>query len=122
MGSELGGLAAVPCDKFARGKSGLCASHTAQVQEKLVNGGSVLAPKLQNLLSSTVETVNGIFMYPSGIDATNCGGKLIGSRNYGHEQISGEMPPQDNLDEFSLPEGRVHGGNLLVMLRGSTTF
>ncbi|KAL3524352.1 hypothetical protein ACH5RR_017186 [Cinchona calisaya] len=105
VGSEFSGQAAAPCDKFARGKSGLCAAHTARVQEKLIHGG-VTSPTLQDPLPSTIEKMEGIF------DSTDAGGMLIGLRTPEHKQISCEI---------SLPEGRVHGGSLMAMLRGSTS-
>lgn len=123
VGSEFGGQATVPCDKFARGKSGLCAAHTAQVQEKLVHGDGVLmVPILENRLFSKLERMKGVFAVSSGTDTTNRGAISVGMSSHGHKDACCRMPPQDNLDEFSLPEGRVHGGSLMAMLRGGTSF
>ncbi|KAK6121859.1 hypothetical protein DH2020_044374 [Rehmannia glutinosa] len=111
LGLESGGLGVVPCDKFARGKSGFCAAHTAQAQEKgaVVPGNSLSYPGTSN----------------------DCETTSIGSvgYSYGNEVRSLPILPPENLiigsscmDRFSLPEGRVHGGSLMAMLRGGTNF
>ncbi|XP_071710872.1 uncharacterized protein [Rutidosis leptorrhynchoides] len=69
------GQSMASCDKFARGKTGLCASHSQLVQEDQNNGPVVNHPR-------PVEVA-------------------------GH-------------GDYSLPEGRVHGGGLMAMLRGWT--
>ncbi|KZV33465.1 hypothetical protein F511_12979 [Dorcoceras hygrometricum] len=79
-GSGLGSPSAIPCDKFARKKSGLCSSHGTEFQD--------------NPPPST----------------SSC-------------PLSLPILPQDGFwDLLSLPEGRVHGGSLMAMLRGDTTF
>jgi len=35
-------VSAAPCDKFARGKTGLCAAHSALVSDRQVHGGSAV--------------------------------------------------------------------------------
>jgi hypothetical protein len=40
--SNGGRAAGAPCDKFARGKSGLCAAHSALVQDRRVHGGGTV--------------------------------------------------------------------------------
>ncbi|CAI9092345.1 OLC1v1027547C1 [Oldenlandia corymbosa var. corymbosa] len=112
VGSVFNCQAAVTCDKFARGKSGLCAAHAAQMQEKSISNAACL----QKPISSTM---NGRFTFPSGIDSCS-GGNLFSSRNDGLAQISVEMTPDST--EMSVPEGRVHGGNLMAILRGRTSF
>lgn len=92
------------CDKFARGKSGLCASHGAQAQHKEIHGKGPLQ-------SCDFEKMKGI-----------C---ALGNNHVGPSlSISEQIMSQDGngcLGQFSLPEGRVHGGSLMAMLRGSST-
>ncbi|KAK9103787.1 hypothetical protein Sjap_021041 [Stephania japonica] len=47
-GSEFGAQSTEPCDRFARGKIGLCAAHSALVQDKRVHGGGHFGPIVQN--------------------------------------------------------------------------
>ncbi|KAI3705744.1 hypothetical protein L1987_75985 [Smallanthus sonchifolius] len=73
------------CDKFPRGKSGLCASHSQLVPDNQIPG---LIPDHLRLM-------------PTG--------------SGGYEGRSVEMAGHGS---YSLPEGRVHGGSLMAMLRG----
>ncbi|KAL3521592.1 hypothetical protein ACH5RR_019741 [Cinchona calisaya] len=120
VGSEFGGQSTVPCDKFARGKSGLCAAHTAQMQENLIQGDGVMPSILENPLSNTIERIKGIFVLSGGTDTTHCGGMSVGLSNHGCKRTCTQIPPQDNSDKFLLPEGRVHGGSLMAMLRDTS--
>ncbi|XP_073124409.1 uncharacterized protein [Henckelia pumila] len=80
LGSGLGSQSAIPCDKLARNKSGLCSSHGAEFQDNPRPSTSSCSIPLPSL-------------------------------------------PNDGFwDRLSLPEGRVHGGSLMAMLRGATTF
>ena len=73
--SGLGGQAVATCNKLAKGKLGLCASHTPQLDNLRTHGGSATGPVLDQAKMSI------------------------------------------NLGAFSLPEGRVHGGSLMAMMR-----
>ncbi|KAJ0753138.1 hypothetical protein HanPI659440_Chr09g0332381 [Helianthus annuus] len=73
------------CDKFARGKSGLCASHSQLVPDNPIPG---LTPDHTQLTS-------------------------IGSVGF-----EGRPVELAGGSGYSLPEGRVHGGSLMAMLRG----
>ncbi|KAL0304362.1 UNVERIFIED_CONTAM: hypothetical protein Sradi_6304300 [Sesamum radiatum] len=132
LGSEFGSQGAVPCDKFARGKSGLCAAHNAQVQEKDIHGSFELVSTSQDTSSNTSTQTKVIFPagthipYPCITDIN--GARSVGSIGHGHQPISLPIMAQENfvvgnacLDRLSLPEGRVHGGSLMAMLRGGTT-
>lgn len=120
LGYDFAGQDAMPCDKFARGKSGLCASHAAVMQLKPAHGGSAESPILHDVQYSAVNNMKDV----------SCPGDNnsmpIGFRNYGREVCSSDMPRLGDFtlgstrwNEFSLPEGRVHGGSLMAMLRGS---
>ncbi|KAG8381211.1 hypothetical protein BUALT_Bualt06G0098600 [Buddleja alternifolia] len=108
------------CDKFARGKSGLCAAHSAQVQEKQMNESFEMG-STSHYSGSTMPT-----QMKGGFAANDWGTTSIGSIGYGHQLISTAqesfMFGNACLDHMSLPEGRVHGGGLMAMLRGGTTF
>ncbi|XP_059667161.1 uncharacterized protein LOC132312706 [Cornus florida] len=122
LGSEFGAQAAAPCDKIARGKSGLCAFHNTQVQDKQIHGGGLMGPILQDPQSSTLQKMKGIVTAGNN-SIDGIGGVSIDTR------ISMQIPSRENfaaenggLVQFSLPEGRVHGGGLMAMLRGSPSF
>nr|GLL38905.1 uncharacterized protein LOC109189101 [Ipomoea trifida] len=110
LGSEFGDQATAPCDKFARGKSGLCAAHSAQVIDKQIQSSAPVTPALQVPQSFTF-----------GFAAT-------GLATHPHALTNPATPPQVNflthnapVTQFSLPEGRVHGGGLMAMLIGGNT-
>ncbi|XP_008778495.2 uncharacterized protein LOC103698281 [Phoenix dactylifera] len=120
LGSNVG-AGAPPCDRFARGKTGLCAAHSALVQDRCVHGGGSLGPsatryptlvKTEKMKDITVEenTFSKIgndgenFVHWSGCDTKN-------------NIMPSLIPCQSGSD--SIPEGRVHGGSLLVMLASS---
>lgn len=104
-----------PCDKFARGKIGLCAAHTAQVQDKRVHGNGTVGLKMEEAIVNNPVGEGSLAVW----DGFDFGG-------HGHNLT----PPMQNVlpIEFggscstsgSLPEGRVHGGSLMAMLRGGT--
>ncbi|KAA8539993.1 hypothetical protein F0562_026685 [Nyssa sinensis] len=133
LGSEFSVQVAAPCDKFARGKSGLCAAHSAQLQDKQIHGGGQLGLTLNSKQSVTLEKMKGIVTsennHVSGIKTAGSGGTSIDFVGNGHQLIPMQVPPQDSFSvanacfvQFSLPEGRVHGGSLMAMLGGSTSF
>ncbi|KAL7003537.1 hypothetical protein U1Q18_004690 [Sarracenia purpurea var. burkii] len=130
LDSEFGSQAGVACDKFARGKSGLCAAHSAQVQEMQLCGDDTLVHTLHDPHCGTLEKMEGNnhLVHTNGIKTTGSISSSISFMGYGHQLIPVQVPSQEHLSDanrlvhFSLPEGRVHGGNLMAMLRGSTSF
>ncbi|KAL8544166.1 hypothetical protein ACS0TY_004629 [Phlomoides rotata] len=111
LGSGFGEEGTVVCDKFARGKLGLCAAHSAQVQEKEISG-----PEF-----STSTMMNSSFI--SGSNTSYHGATSVDSMSYGNPATSLPfMGRKACLDDMSLPEGRVHGGSLMAMLGGGTIF
>ncbi|RVW37194.1 putative WRKY transcription factor 19 [Vitis vinifera] len=96
------------------------------VQDKRVHGGSTLDPTLQGPKPSmtgkmknivTSENVGAEVMTTVGSGGKLLGVNYFGSPGFGHSM---QMPTQDNAGpvQISLPEGRVHGGSLMAMLRG----
>ncbi|KAK3184917.1 hypothetical protein Dsin_032203 [Dipteronia sinensis] len=60
------------CEKFARGKSGLCAAHSSMAQERQTNKGGLIGPGLFHGLVSAASTTGGSFDYSSsGISAVS---------------------------------------------------
>ncbi|XXG42337.1 hypothetical protein AAC387_Pa01g2648 [Persea americana] len=101
-----------PCDRFARGKTGLCAAHSALVQDHRVHGGGTIDLTVQDPKPvKSFENMNvDMLKMANGID--NC-----------FDPKMRPVPAQVHLPPkvVSLPEGRVHGGSLLMALlvRGS---
>ncbi|XP_068664930.1 uncharacterized protein [Aristolochia californica] len=129
--SELGGP--TPCDRFARGKTGLCAAHSALVQDRRVHGGGTLGaaiydPKsgkvdekseagsedmhvdLTKMVNETEDSSGG-----KGFDKQRCVQRLLPMQLAQTVRMSTGKPvlPQEPV---SLPEGRVHGGSLMALL------
>ncbi|CAA3013790.1 Hypothetical predicted protein [Olea europaea subsp. europaea] len=126
LGSEFGGQGAIPCDKFARGKSGLCVAHSAQIQDKQMHESVPIVSTVQDLHPGTFSQLKGFSA--AGSHLSDRVGTWIDSMGYGQQMIATQIPPQatsfhgnTSLNDFSLPEGRVHGGSLMAMLRGSTS-
>ncbi|KAF8379634.1 hypothetical protein HHK36_029076 [Tetracentron sinense] len=137
-GTEFAGQAAGPCDQFARGKTGLCAAHSALVQDKQVHGGGTLGPMIQDSHSSNPKKMKEVItvedMHVGVMEIGSSGGNWTAwngfdSKSYGHPAISLQIPqPVNSLIgkagalpvPVSLPEGRVHGGSLMALLAGST--
>lgn len=120
----------IPCDKSVKGKSGLCASHSVLVQEQDIHERFELVSTTEGSMSTQTEgtlTAGASLAY---LDTTNdYGTQSIGSIGYGQGYISIPFATHENLvignarlDHLSLPEGRVHGGSLMAMLRGGTIF
>lgn len=98
-----------PCNSFARGKTGLCASHSALVQDKRIHGGATLGPMIQDPKPKSEkmkEIVNSEMMNIDFMKSTAFDLKRFG-----------EGP---SLAPVLIPEGRVHGGSLMAMLAGSS--
>ncbi|CBI34417.3 unnamed protein product, partial [Vitis vinifera] len=94
VGSQFGSQDG-PCSSFARGKTGLCASHNALVQDKRVHGGATLAHTVQIPSPSKPEKMKDVVATEDmNVDIMKMMGILA-------------------------PEGRVHGGSLMAMLAGS---
>ncbi|XP_047970720.1 uncharacterized protein LOC125213949 [Salvia hispanica] len=119
LGSGLGSHGAVPCDKFARGKSGLCVAHSVQVQEEKTHGDFALGSATQGPSFSTSTQTNDVFAPGAGISYHGSTGAT--SIGFGHAQASVPFAVGNiRWDQMSLPEGRVHGGGLMAMLGGRT--
>ncbi|TVU29567.1 hypothetical protein EJB05_21139, partial [Eragrostis curvula] len=128
------------CDKFARGRSGLCAAHGTLVAAQQrrasgVGGGNagagLIGPGLfHGIVPSASGGVNNNEYSSSGVSTvSDCDGSPVaGTRR--QELIppqvlvphSMKSPPSVRSREggaVAFPEGRVHGGGLLTLLGGS---
>ncbi|XP_074291595.1 uncharacterized protein LOC141618398 [Silene latifolia] len=112
-GSGFGEDCTAHCDKAARGKLGLCATHVAQVQDKRVHGNGTVGLKMKEIADETrlerwspwnVSEGNGHNLTPDQIPFPK------------NKFVINETGEGSN--SASLPEGRVHGGSLMAMLRG----
>ncbi|XP_043714319.1 uncharacterized protein LOC122662679 [Telopea speciosissima] len=120
-----------PCDRFARGKTGLCAAHSALVQDRRVHGGGTLALSVQEPKPSKPEKMKQVVMDDMHVDVMKMSsGNFAGwsgfySNGYRQPAIALQFAPQVQFPPgkagpptgpVSLPEGRVHGGILMAML------
>ncbi|KAL2922142.1 putative WRKY transcription factor 19 [Bienertia sinuspersici] len=111
QGSGYGGDDDYPCDKFARGKIGLCAAHGALVQDMRVHGDGIVGLKMKGIatLKSLGCTSNvGPQPYPNVWNGFNLPMNLPDDGPWSGQ--SGESANAANLEE------RVHGGGLMAML------
>ncbi|XP_010243331.1 PREDICTED: uncharacterized protein LOC104587418 [Nelumbo nucifera] len=135
------------CEKFARGKSGLCAAHSSMVQDRNTDKGNMIGPGLFRGLVpvSTVGSSMENEYSSSGVSAiSDCTDSPENPAKRQHlippqvlvplsmksssssgmlgaereEEGSSRVGGTRNFD-FMVPEGRVHGGGLLSLLGGS---
>ncbi|KAM7478942.1 hypothetical protein LguiA_027155 [Lonicera macranthoides] len=128
------------CEKFARGKSGLCMSHSSMVQDHDSNKKCMIGPRLfhglvpaaEKTYSSsgpsavlysvdpTEETAKRGLLIPNEVlvpfamKASSSHTRMLSSEKK-DERSGGERKSFD----FTLPEGRVHGGGLMSLLGGN---
>lgn len=106
-GSEVG-HGDIPCSTFARGKQGLCASHGALVLDKRVHGGATVGISVHDSASYLPSKASSSFTCEDmSLDTSKWNGT---SHEHAHLPVGGSLPSD------KVPEGRVHGGNLLAML------
>ncbi|RWW62959.1 hypothetical protein BHE74_00029919 [Ensete ventricosum] len=107
-----------PCDRFARGKKGLCAAHTALVEDHCVHGGyQLMAANSDNGTLSKHEKMKEIIDLDGLLEMKNGKSTLFSFGGCGldqneHMHIANPL----NSRMASVPEGRVHGGSLIAML------
>ncbi|CAI9771955.1 unnamed protein product [Fraxinus pennsylvanica] len=121
LGSGYCGKGASPCDKFATRKSSLCTEHSAQIENKQIHENVIMVSSTQDPRSCTFAQTKQTFA--SGQNLSDCietmefGTPSIG---YGHQSISMSIPLQvGNVcsNNSYHPEGMVHEGLLMEMLR-----
>lgn len=106
-----------PCDRFARGKVGLCAAHTALLDDTRVHGGHSVGTVVSGgtVTTGTIDMAEMRDVRVRGHDSAVC--------FFGHSGIGGVSAGTSHVGEASsqpavvpAPEGRVHGGILMTLL------
>ncbi|XP_074572875.1 uncharacterized protein LOC141829324 [Curcuma longa] len=109
------GIKSPPCERFARGKSGLCAAHTALVEDQCVHGErQLLAFGSKNQGVIKPEKMKEIVDLARSVEMENEKHGLSWVANNTQEYVHLTTPLDSRV--VSLPEGRVHGGSLMAML------
>ncbi|XP_010520492.1 PREDICTED: uncharacterized protein LOC104799580 isoform X1 [Tarenaya hassleriana] len=135
----------VKCEKFARGKSGLCAAHTSMSREKgkgMMNKTGLIGPGLfRGLVSaSTTTTTTTDHSHLSGVSVVSeCTESYERRRHEKRQKLipmqvlvppclkspreegetSNDSRRSNGVFDFMIPEERVHGGGLMSLLGGS---
>ncbi|KAG5563345.1 hypothetical protein RHGRI_005930 [Rhododendron griersonianum] len=112
-----------PCNLFARGKTGLCTSHGALVQDKRIHGGATLGPMVQDPKPSKPEKMKEVVIAEEGmnVDVLRMGPSIFNGKQF---RLSPDRLPVGGDGGLSstpgVPGGRVHGGiSFLAMSTGS---
>lgn len=107
------------CDRFARGKVGLCSIHGALVQDSCIHGGGTMQPP--SVLQQPVPRKSEVIKEAASEHVTtsrtrsNCDDFV----SLSSEETMKLMHLSMNANQSklaTLPEGRVHGGRLMAML------
>ncbi|KAI3945088.1 hypothetical protein MKW92_007668 [Papaver armeniacum] len=117
-GTEFAIPDASQCDRFARGKPGLCSAHSALVQDKCVHGGGTLLPTFFDPKPSGSGKMTLEDMNVDVLKMRMAGGhESLNPIGFGDPSSSLYSPPQVQfpMGSITLPEGRVHGGALMAM-------
>lgn len=112
-----------PCNSFARGKTGLCASHGALIQDKRVHGGATLGTIVLDLAPNQSEKIKEIVNVEDiCFDVTKMQSIGMTSSNDSHMKYLGFNQPNVPVagSSSSVSEGRVHGGGLMALLAGGS--
>lgn len=112
-----------PCNSFARGKTGLCASHGALVQDKRVHGGATLGSMVLDLAPNHPEKMKGIaHVEDICFDVTKMHSSGMTSSDGSDMKYLGFNQPNIPVggSSSSVSEGRVHGGSLMALLAGGS--
>ncbi|CAN6341075.1 unnamed protein product [Urochloa humidicola] len=99
-----------PCDKFSRSKIGLCAAHSALVEDHCVHGGGSLGPAIKQFTADAEPEEMNAAATKGDVDMANGDDEAI--MVWGDHGI-----PSDPGTTLST-EGRVHGRGLLALLSG----
>ncbi|CAD5316232.1 unnamed protein product [Arabidopsis thaliana] len=103
-----------PCTSFARGKTGLCALHNSLVQDNRVHGGMTITSESQEPRVSSSETEN---------EEEFSGSQDMNMDTMKARSATGSPETDVDLNEYEAglglaPEGRVHGGSLMMAMLG----
>jgi len=104
------GVGEAPCDKFARSKIGLCAAHSALIEDHCVHGGGSLGPAIKQFTTDAKPDEMKIAATKGDVDMANGGDEDI--------MVWGDHVNPTDRGTTPFPEGRVHGSGLLALLSG----
>ncbi|XP_059653357.1 uncharacterized protein LOC132300345 [Cornus florida] len=131
------------CEKFARGKSGLCAAHSNMVQDRETKMGGMIGPGLFHGLvpsSSAAVSHSGGSVLSDSMDSLEMPTKrqqfippqvlvpLSMKSSSSYSRSFNEKQEQENIrgsirgghgGDIVIPEGRVHGGGLMLLFDGN---
>ncbi|KAG8375049.1 hypothetical protein BUALT_Bualt10G0059400 [Buddleja alternifolia] len=111
-----------PCNLFARGKTGLCASHGALVQDKRVHGGATVGIAIEDPKANPLAKMKQQFTVED-MSVDNSISAVTSNRSWNNFGLQhAHLPVGKNPSSGKVPEGRVHGGNLMSMLACSPGF
>lgn len=115
-GSEFGqGAEDKPCNSFSRGKTGLCASHGALLQDKRVHGAATLGALVHEPKDKVAEKMNN-----GVVSVEDMNVDLMYWKQYAAKQF--HLPADDvavSSPPACAPEGRVHGGSIMALLKSN---
>ncbi|CAA3010247.1 Hypothetical predicted protein [Olea europaea subsp. europaea] len=121
-GSEFG-RSDSPCNSFARGKTGLCTSHGILVKDKWVHSGAIIGSVFLESKSNQLAKMNGILAAEDeSINITKIENSVVTSANSWNYSAFGKdhLHIGGSSSLGTIPEGRVHGGNLIATFMGSS--
>ncbi|KAG2625465.1 hypothetical protein PVAP13_3KG207852 [Panicum virgatum] len=104
------GVGEAPCDKFARSKIGLCAAHSALIEDHCVHGGGSLGPAIKQFTTDAKPDEMKIAATKGDVDMANGGDEDI--------MVWGDHVNPTDRGTTPFPEGRVHGSGLLALFSG----
>ncbi|CAN6345697.1 unnamed protein product [Urochloa humidicola] len=104
------GVGGSPCDKFARSKIGLCAAHSALVEDHCVHGGGSLGPAIKQFTADAEPDEMNAAATKGDVDMANGDNEAI--------MVWGDHGVPSDPGTTPLTEGRVHGSGLLALLSG----
>ncbi|XP_073307732.1 uncharacterized protein [Primulina huaijiensis] len=114
----------VPCDSFIRGKTGLCAAHSALVQDKRVHGGGATVRTVQGSKANHPAKLKRVMIEHTSADITIMENSILTSNRGWNYFDFQSTPPSVASCQLSSPsaEGRVHGGNLVASYTSNLGF
>nr|XP_043605855.1 uncharacterized protein LOC122578052 [Erigeron canadensis] len=105
------------CNAFARGKSGLCTSHGALVQDKRVHGGATLRTLVHDATPDHHYKMKQMFFPPQTTSVTPPQFSGSGFKPFGVQNGDMAAGPRQSTSA----EGRVHGGSLIALLAAGSS-
>lgn len=106
----------VTATHFARGKTGLCASHSALLQDRRVHGGATLGTTAQDCNNNPPAKMKQLFT----VEDMNVDNAVTSSSGWKFPDLPQvHFPVESNPSPSKASEGRVHGGNFMALFAGN---